>query len=60
MFFRNYIIEAQYYGRTLESIRTVAKRWKISISDAAELMVNVEEAQSENVYKKLQFKEEIE
>lgn len=65
MVFRNYIIEAQYYGRRLESIRRVARRWKISMTDAAELIVNVEEAQSENRYKnynlnKKRYKEKIE
>jgi len=65
MVFRNYIIEAQYYGRRLESIKKVARRWKISMTDAAELIVNVEEVQSENRYKnynlkKKQYKEKIE
>ena len=65
MVFRNFFLEAQYYGRRLESIERVAKRWRISINDSAELIVNIEEVQSENRYKnynlrKKRYKEKIE
>ena len=48
MFQTNYIFKAQYLGRRLESIYRVARRWKITNKEAAELMVNVEMLQSDN------------
>ena len=48
MFQTNYIFKAQYYGRRLKSIYRVARRWKITTEEAAELMVNVEMQQSDN------------
>ena len=48
MFQTNYIFKAQYLGRRLESIYRVARRWKITNEEAAELMVNVEIQQSDN------------
>jgi hypothetical protein len=50
MFQTNYIFKAQYYGRRLESIYRVARRWKITNEEAAELMVNVEMQQSDNKF----------
>ena len=49
MFQTNYIFKAQYLGRRLESIYRVARRWKITNEEAAELMVNVEMQQSDNI-----------
>jgi hypothetical protein len=49
MFQKNYILKAQYLGRRLESIYRVARRWKITNEEAAELMVNVEMQQSDNI-----------
>jgi len=49
MFQTNYIFKAQYLGRRLESIYTVAKRWQITNEEAAELMVTVEMQQSDNI-----------
>jgi len=48
MFQTNYIFKAQYFGRRLESIYRVARRWKITNEEATELMVNVEMQQSDN------------
>ena len=48
MFQTNYIFKVQYYGRRLESIHRVARRWKITNEEAAELMTNVEIQQSDN------------
>ena len=51
MIYRNYISEALYYGRRLESLHKISNHWNISISAAAELVVNFEERQAYNIDK---------